>query len=358
MPLTITRRRSTGALTIAGYVGGRRLRRRAQSNDPKLAKEEAAALEAELLRGAWHGERRGVRTFAEAVTSYTAAVPRSESTKARLNRLVLALGTARLGEIDQDTVNRLQKKVLRPGAKAATVSRGVIVPLRAVLRHAHRRGWCDAPVFEIPRQAEGRTHYLLPDEAERLIAAAAPHIKPLLIFLLATGARMSEAIELEWRDVDLPGGRVIFWRTKTGKRRVAALSPRVVAALAGLPHREGPVFRWETTRSPKGTRPARVHTYADRGREEGGHIKTAWKGAIRRAGLDPDLTPHDLRHSWASWHYAVHRDLLALKIEGGWSSVALVERYAHLLPAGAEAAIRRFLGHQAGTGPAEITATG
>jgi hypothetical protein len=38
--------------------------------------------------------------------------------------------------------------------------------------------------------------------------------------------------------------------------------------------------------------------------------------------------------------------LLALKIEGGWSSVALVERYAHLLPAGHDEAIRGFLGHR------------
>ena len=62
----------------------------------------------------------------------------------------------------------------------------------------------------------------------------------------------------------------------------------------------------------------------DRDRRSGGQIKTAWHGAIRRAGLNPELTPHDLRHTWASWHYALNRDLLALKQEGGWSSVLLV----------------------------------
>jgi hypothetical protein len=40
----------------------------------------------------------------------------------------------------------------------------------------------------------------------------------------------------------------------------------------------------------------------------------------------------------------LHRDLLALKADGGWSSVELVERYAHVMPAGHEAAIRRFWG--------------
>jgi integrase len=36
---------------------------------------------------------------------------------------------------------------------------------------------------------------------------------------------------------------------------------------------------------------------------------------IRRAGLDPKLTPHDLRHTRASWHYAPNRDLLALALK-------------------------------------------
>ncbi len=54
------------------------------------------------------------------------------------------------------------------------------------------------------------------------------------------------------------------------------------------------------------------------GRREGRQIKTAWRGG-RRAKLAPELTPHDLRHTWASWHYALNRDLLLLKVEGGWS---------------------------------------
>ena len=153
---------------------------------------------------------------------------------------------------------------------------------------------------------------------------------------------MTEAVYLDWRDVDLVGARAIFWadRTKTGKRRNAHMPPVVVAALASLPHREGAVFL-----SDKGG------PYADRRGAYGGQIKKGWKGALRRAELDLALTPHDLRHSWASWQYALDRDLLRLKIEGGWSSVLLVERYAHLLPAGHQVAIQRFFGHLSGIAP-------
>lgn len=331
--LHVVIRPDTGALTIEGFIVGQRIRRRAQSDDRKLAEEEAAVLEAEILRTGWHGERRGSRSFAEAALSYLEAAPRTESTKARLNKLLRALGEAPLSSINQDSVARLNKIVLRPGASPATVRRGVIVPLRAVINHAHKLGWCDVPYFVVPKQPQGRTRFLLPEEAERLIEHAAPHLQPLLTFLLCTGARMSEALELEWRDVDLASGRAIFWRTKNGRRRVLALPPRSVLARSVDGGVRGTIFHT-----------AAGAPYASRERQGGGQIKTAWKAALRRAALDPELTPHDLRHTWASWHYAVHRDLLALKEAGGWSSVVLVERYAHLMPSGQEAAIRRFWG--------------
>lgn len=177
----------------------------------------------------------------------------------------------------------------------------------------------------------------MPGDARTLVAAAAPHAQPLFIFLLGTGARLGEAISLDWRNVDLAGNRAIFWKTKNGQRRVAALPPVVIAALRHLAEAAEASREDRTKVFVMG----RGLPYTDH-ELGGGHIKTAWKGAIRRAGLDSELTPHDLRHTWASWHYAVHRDLLALKVEGGWSSIKLVERYAHLLPTGHVAEIRHF----------------
>lgn len=341
MPLKITRRKDTGALTIDGAVeypdGTRvRVRRRAQSDDPKLAREEAATIEAQLLRDAWHGERRGVRCFAEAVVSYCAAASRSGPRRMTLQRLVLAIGKLPLSRIDQDTLTRLRGSVIRPASGDRTFAAQIVEPVTAVMNHANRRGWCDPPHFTQARQPEGRTRVLTPAEAARLHEAAAPHLRPLIVFLLCTGARMSEALGLEWRDVDLQGGRATFWgeQTKSGRRRVARLPTRAVVCLAQMPHVADRVF----------TVPTGEPYSTSRERGYGGQVKTAWASAIRRAGLDEEVTPHVLRHTWASWHYALHRDPLALKAEGGWSSLALVERYAHLLPAAHEAAIREFWG--------------
>ena len=112
--------------------------------------------------------------------------------------------------------------------------------------------------------------------------------------------------------------------TKAGKPRLVDLSPALVATLANLPHRDGKVFRSHLLDPETGERKG----YADRRREGGGQIKTAWIATLKRAELS-NLTPHDLRHTWATWHYAIHRDPFRLRDEGGWSSVALVERYSH-----------------------------
>jgi integrase len=333
MPIRIYRRKGSPYYQIDVTVDGQRVRTSAQTADRGLAREKAATLEAELFRSAWHGERRGTRSFAQAVISYLKAAPRSANQQARIKRLLAEIGDLPLRKIDQQLAIELKERMLRPDAAPGTYTRAIVMPLRAILHHAHRLGWCDPPHIVAPPENQGRTLYLLPDEIQRLIDAAASHLRPLIVFLVGTGARMSEAIELDWRDVDLAGARAIFWRTKGGKRRVAQLPLRVVAALAYLAHREGSVFV-----GPHGC------SYVDRERRYGGQIKTGWATARQRAGLDRQFTPHHLRHTWASWHYALHKDLIKLKEDGAWSSVALVERYAHLLPTGQEDAIRAFLG--------------
>jgi len=342
MPLAVIKRKSTGALTISGTIAGRRIQTTAASNRlagvsqakrRALAEEEAANLADRLLHDGWHGERRGVRSFDEAIISYLEAQTRSDSEKRRLSRIRDALGgDTHLSSIDQDTAVRLRRTMLRSGNSDSTYGREVITPLRALLRHAARRGWCDLPILDAPSEPPGRTLFMTPDEAGRLIEAAAPHLRPLLVFLIGTGARLTEALELEWRDVDLAGARCIMWRTKNGHRRVVALPACVVLALANLGHRDGRVFRHD-----RGEYPGRDRGY-------GGQIKTAWQTAIRRASLDPELTPHACRHTFATWHWALHRDLIALREAGGWSTVRMIERYAHLINEGYQESIRQFLG--------------
>ena len=233
-----------------------------------------------------------------------------------LEPIISEIGSSRLGDVDQLLIERLARK-LYPGRAPATLNRQVYAPISAVLKHAHKRKLCDYLEIERLKEPNGRVRWITADEAERLIEAGAKHLRPLLTFLFGTGARVSEALYLDWRQVDLSRAQVSFSKTKNGEARGVPLHERVVAALANLDHRAGAVFR-----RPDG----KPYVPKDDG---GGQIKTAFNGACRRAKIE-DFSPHDCRHTWATWHYAANRDLLALKALGGWKSERMVFRYAHV----------------------------
>ena len=365
MPLKLTRRKGSGVWQISGAVAGQRVRQSAGTSDRRLAEEKRNAIETELFRGAVFGAR-AVVTWEQAASSYIAVKAPSPSTQAYLLRLLDHFGPGRkLSTINQAAIDAAVAGVCRPGVSAATKLRAVITPVRAVLTHASRRDWCDAPNFETPAGAAGskRTRWLTPDEYGRLREAAAPHLRPLIVFMVCTGARISEALSLDWRDVDLAAPTAILRNVKAkhgeSRDRHVQLVPAARAALASMTYpvrvgdkvlrragqvvygrsRDGAVFRTDDGLP--------YRTFGQEDTDWGGQIRTAWGGACRGAGFagewhegasghrwwsPTEVTPHILRHTWASWHYAVHKDLLKLREDGMWSSVALVERYAKLVP--------------------------
>ncbi|MBW4089933.1 MAG: tyrosine-type recombinase/integrase [Proteobacteria bacterium] len=365
MPLRIVRRPGRATLYVRGTVRGQSVFESTGTERPDAAEAFRVKREGELWNTAVFGAR-STATFQAAAESYLIAEPRTAGTKALVHRLLLTLGPLPLARVDQEQVDRLFRQMLRPNASPATKLRNVLTPLRAILEHAARRGLCDRPAFEVPRQPRPRVAFLTPDQATALIDAAAAHLRPLLVFLIGTGARMSEALELDWRDVDLAAARVTFRRTKSGVERWADLPPAARAALAALPEREGRVFRpVHAVRRQKGQSGQQWRTgaaYRDTDRTGGGQIRTAWAAAWRRAGLPgtwhtwtsrkgvackrfkPAQHPHDLRHTAATWHYAVHRDLLRLQAFGGWADVSEVQVYAHLLPEAYAADAAAWLG--------------
>jgi integrase len=286
------------------------------TRDKRLAEEIRAKRENEILQESVHG-RRATATFAEAAVSYLEA----GGSKRFLEPIIKHFGVTSLAKIDQNVIERGARK-LYPEASDATQVRQFYTPVSAVLRHAAKRGLCAMPMLERPKSAPKRPRWLPPKEADLLIETCSDHLRPLVLFLIYTGARIGEALWLDWRDVDLGRRHVTFADTKNGESRGVGLHARVVAALASLPHREGCVFR-----RPDGLpyeRPKRIDDTS-----AGTRIKKAFASACRRAGI-VDFSPHDCRHTWATWHYAHNRDLGALQRLGGWKSVAMVMRYSHV----------------------------
>lgn len=353
MSLKVVSRKGGAALYIRGTVRGQSVYESTGTTDPQQAEAYRAKREADLWAESVYG-KRAVVTFAHAVTAYLEAERRTPTTLRHLRNLLEHFGTAKLDHIGQQELDEAYKAILTNGAMAsgATKIRAVLTPLRSVLEFAAIRGWCSKPAFARPKVQQVRMHFLRPAEATALVQAAAPHVQPLLIFLIGTGARMSEALELEWKDVDLTGQRAVVWQ-KQGDERHIDLPPVVVEALASIEPQTGRVFRPVRSRKPPGALRGKVigDAYYNTGRTGGGQIKTAWAIACRKAGLPghervwvpkgskkqkiqfvPDITPHCLRHTFATWHYCLHKDLLKLKEDGGWRTITMVTRYAKKMP--------------------------
>jgi integrase len=311
MPLKLKRRPGRPFWYMHGTVRGISVRESTGVADQKAAEAIRARREWEIIQRSIFGAA-ATATFVGAAVSYLEA----GGERTFLKPIIARIGSMPLAKIDQAVIEKTAR-ALYPTASPATLNRQAYTPIAAVLNHAAKRGLCARRVIERPAQPKGRVRWLTFDEAERLLDACSPHLRPLVMFLLGTGARMSEGIYLEWREVDLAGAHVTFLDTKNGEHRGVPLHARLVDELRGLRHQQGRVFRT-----------AAGLPYAEK-ESGGGQIKTAFRGACRRAEIT-EFSPHDCRHTWATWHYAANRDLVALMKLGGWKSERMVLRYAHM----------------------------
>lgn len=324
MPLKLVRRKRSPYWYIRGSIRGISVDESTGLVGYADAEEALALRGAELVRRSIHGDS-ATRTFAEAALSYL----ETGGERKHLAPILRLLGKKPLAQIGQGLIDETAKR-LKPRGSPATLNRQVYTPIAAVLHHAARKRWCDRPVIARPKEPKGRVRWITPEEADRLVDGAGDSLRPLVIFLLCTGARLSEALYLNWRDVDLSAAQVTFLDTKNGEDRGIPLHPRAVAALANLPHRTGALFRrhYGGVRWNKKVRPVGP-PYADRKGTGGGQVKTAWAAMLKRSKIS-DFTPHDCRHTWATWHYRANRDIAQLMALGGWKSPEMVMRYTHV----------------------------
>lgn len=310
MPLKCIKRHGSPFWYIRGTVRGVAVDESTKVTDKRQAESIRAKRETSIIDRQLSGAK-ATSTFLEAAVSYM----ENGGERRYLKPLVDHFGSTPLVRIGQSEVESAARKLF-PDLAPSSINRLVFTPMSAVMTHAAKRKLCDKPAFERPAQPRGRVRWITYAEADRLIAACSPHLAPIVTFMLFTGCRVGEALALEWRDVSLERAHAVFQETKNDDRRGIPLHPRAVAVLTALERRKGPVFR-----RPDG----RPYLPKDDG---GGQIKTAFRGACRRAGII-DFHPHDCRHTWATWHYQKNRDIAALMRLGGWRSTAMVLRYAH-----------------------------
>jgi integrase len=280
----------------------------------RAAEEFKTRRENELLEESIHG-KRVTATFAQAALSYLEKGGRQTH---RLADIIKHFGTTKLSVIGQAEIDDGAIAVF-PTMQNSSRRTFYYSRVSAILKHAHKRGMCDDIQFDWPPLGNGVVRWLTKEEAHRLIDEGR-HIKPLLTFLFYTGARISEAMNLDLQDLDLDRRHVQFIDTKNGTDRGVPLHSLVVDALRDMlaVHRPngGYVFK------------RKDGSDYDHDAKPSDMIRNVFKEACKRAGVT-NFRIHDTRHTWATWHYQMNRDLGALQKLGGWKTLAMVMRYAH-----------------------------
>lgn len=294
---------------------GERIRKSTRTANRVEAQEYEDRLKAELWRVIQVGDKPKM-TWPDAVVRYL----RETNHKARDNEISIFraldphLNKLYLHQINNAIIQQIVADRAKKGDANKTIN-NKIKKLKAVLNMA-KDVWkveVDPPKFKELPTPNSRVRWITRNEADRLIKELPQHLKPVVIFSLETGLRLTNVTDLKWSQIDFQRS-VIYVEgddiLKTDKAFTVPLSQKA---------RE--VILQQTGKNPKW-----VFTYA--GKQNKSPNGNSFKKALERAGIE-NFRWHDMRHTWATWHVQNGTPLHILQQLGGWSSISMVQKYAH-----------------------------
>lgn len=146
--------------------------------------------------------------------------------------------------------------------------------------------------------------------------------KALIEVIYSGGLRISEAVGLNFKDVDILGGSVLV-HGKGKKERLCALGRPARTALRSY-------LQQRRLRSPAETPTSPVFINRNCGRLNARSFQRNLKAYLEAAGLPPDLTPHKLRHSFATHLLDAGADLRSVQEMLGHADLSTTQIYTHV----------------------------
>ena len=313
----------------------------------RAAEDWAAANTVAMNTGTWRPPAAGKITVNEAaqawlnaktptvspktVTAYEQAVHRIET--------IGTIGRVRLTDVDHEVVEQwiidLSRHTVRGGAAMSPKTiRNTFSVLSGVMKRAVRDKRIPSNPCEgvkLPKIPEGEQIILTPAEVATMAQAAGDYGDHVNALAMA-GFRWGELAGLQVQDVDLEArrlrvnrqitenkGRLLKGPPKHDKRRtVPIMEPLADILRPRLQGKERDALVFPTTNG----RPMRP-----------GNARRDWFDAAAEVSGHPDLTPHDLRHTFASVAISAGANVKALQQALGHHSAAFtLDQYGHLFP--------------------------
>jgi integrase/recombinase XerD len=218
----------------------------------------------------------------------------------------------------------------RPPAAATTVQRKVAC-LRSFYRHLRREEILDRdPTAELKGPPRGKKlpKVLTRDEVAKLLAQprgtgpAALRDRALLELMYACGLRASEAVDMQLDEIDVEDG-VLRANGKGGKERLVPIGSKALDALRFYLLRGRPILVGD------GEEKRVFVNQRGQGLTRQGLYKIVQRHA-RSAGLSEKMSPHTLRHTFATHLLAGGCDLRSLQEMLGHADIATTQIYTHL----------------------------
>lgn len=318
--LRLTRRADSAHWQIVGTLRGVRVRESTGTDSRPHAEAVLAKRQQEILDRAIYGER-ATATWVEAVNLYL-----DKGGEGRyLHALVKRWGVQPLTSITELEIARAGRE-LYPNAKPATVRRQLYTPVIAVLSCAAEAGLCTRPKIRGPKvrrtvvteapddwvvallTSPPRTPLQPGSKGERRWQEARAKLRAGILLMTLHGVRISEAVDLEWRDLDLVRGRALIRHPKGDQPRMLTLAPELIEALSALPRGRDRVLGYGSRYS----------------------LRMAIERTASAAGL-PHYSSHSIgRHAFAARMLDAGHTLKDVQEGGGWADIGIVARhYGH-----------------------------
>jgi site-specific recombinase XerD len=246
-----------------------------------------------------------------------------ESIRTSLSRLQRVVGDVPLSRVGVFEVEQFLSDIAR-GSSDRT-SRAYFVTCASALETARRWEYIELNPFRKVRRPKLRElipmHIALEEFPLLLAAEPDPMLRDLYAVAVSTGLRLGELAALHWGDVDFTQKVVRVrnsdtYTTKNKRNRVVPMTDRVC----------------ELLRSRK-CHSINEYVFSRDGKPITKDIASRnFKQCVVRAGLNPALHFHSLRHSFATWLVQAGVSIYAIQKLLGHSSISMTQIYAHLAP--------------------------
>ncbi|MFA9444736.1 site-specific tyrosine recombinase XerD [Egicoccus sp. AB-alg6-2] len=246
-----------------------------------------------------------------------------------LARTCTGWGLRHPGEVELLTLRRYLATSSERGYARSTIARraSVVRSLFALLKRRDVIAVDPASLLASPKQGRHLPRVLRTDEVDRLLDAPDPGTpvglrdRALLELLYASGARVGEACGLDVGAVDLPQAQVRLYG-KGDKERIAPIGEPAVDALRAYLATARPALAGERAEDA-------LLLNGRGGRLGTRDARSAVERAATAAGVG-HVTPHTLRHSFATHLLESGADIRVVQELLGHASLATTQRYTHL----------------------------